>query len=797
MARFLHGLHDAGGESLHGGRPGWTLISEEVGLNEQAQGKDYTDISNQGIGVIIRLNYSHMGQGTFPLPQDYTRFAKACASFVRSSKGVSHWIIGNEPNHEGERPQGQVISPQDAGKAFVEVRNAIKTSVGQHILVGPPAIAPYHAQPIPWDEYLTLMMVYIMQHGGCDFLNYHAYARSMAPDMLVNEKEMDSPLEGLSYGFGALWDGFTATPDSLWHLPAMLTEFDITKEWEDRDTGIIEAMYYQLHVSNTDGYWPKIIAGICFRWLMGQNSPVDWGMSAKGNLLNDFKKAVAKGYQAPTVGGKNTFLPSVPGGATPPPKPTEPSPQPTPKADIDKRFLDRGSKLHPGSGDKVWRLRKATKVPSSESGGRRNIYVEAYDEAGNPVSDVPFQVKWSGGPDNIIYKTNGKKGFDAGNFPMTPGAFDVWIKDGLHDSDAISGIEMGEETPGGWNAGHHTAAILEFYLEKAQEDQPEEPETPSQPPPGTTPQPPPSGGATVPYLAHPIAEPAYRTVSQGWGARPEVYSKYKIDGVPLLGHEGIDFAAPLGAKVQAVDDGYVAEVGNQGDKGYGKYIKLIHSWGETVYAHLDSQWIAQGETVKKGQGLGQVGYTGNVEPKGPSGAHLHFGLRTNPHNRQDGWGGYKNPASYLAGSQGSPGGPQPQPQDKAGLLKTVRDAAKEFGVSENLLISLIHGESSFDPLAENKSSGAKGLGQLRDGAWRDATSKTGGTDIFNPRDNARATAYYLKWCMGLVGGDERRGLWAYNWSPRDTPKGLVPPGETIEFASKILHGKEVLDLAGV
>lgn len=786
MARFLHGFHDMGGESLHGDRPGWTLISEEVGLNESAQGKDYREVSNLGIAVIVRLNYSHMGQGTFPLPQDYGRFAKACTSFVRSSVGVSHWIIGNEPNHEGERPQGQVIQPEDAARCFVEVRNLIKNHVGTHIQVGPPAIAPYHASPTPWDEYLTRMLESILNAQttdllGMDFLNIHAYARSMAPGMLMTEKEMDAPLEGLSYGFGALWDAFVATPQALWSLPAILSEFDITKEWENKNTGIIQEMYRNLDVSNTDGYWPKIIAGICFRWLMGQNKPIDWGMSAKPHLLEDFKGAVMAGYMAPTVSGtseKNqTFLPSTPNqGATPPPKPPT---EPVTEAEIDQRYLDRGAKLHPGSGDKVWRLKRAEKVGSAQSGGRHHIYVEAYDEAGNPVS-VPFSVAW---PGTILNDraTNGKKGFDAGNFNMSPGAFDVWINDGQHDSDVITGIEMGEMTSGGWNAGHHTSAILEFRLEETIAEPETTPGTPTQPP------------SFVPYLAHPIAEPAYRTVSQVFGARPEYYSQFKVDGVPLKGHEGIDFAAPIGSKVQAVADGYVAEVGNQGDTGYGKYIKLIHSWGETVYAHLDSQWVAQGETVKKGQGLGQVGYTGNVQPKGPRGAHLHFGLRTNPFNRQDGWGGYKNPEPFLAGSNGSKPGPSP---DKETILQIVKDAAKEFGVPENLLISLIHGESSFNPRAENKDSGAKGLGQLRDGAWRDATAVTGGTDVFNARDNARATAYYLKWCMNLVGGDERRGLWAYNWSPRDTPKGLIPPEETLYFASKILHGKEVLDLAG-
>lgn len=781
MTEYLHGFHDQGGESLHNGKPGWTVITEEVGVNINAQGKDYTWISSQGIGVLVRLNYSHGGQGTIPLPNQYREFAQAVASFARTSKGVWGFIIGNEPQVAWERPQGVVITAEQYAECFLLCLDSIKR-VSLDYRVGPAGFAPYTDQPEKWTEYVRKVYQILAARGKPDFLPGHAYTRSMNPDDIASTKKMDPPLEDCYYGFLTYQDWLAQVPDSMLDLPAFITEFDVDQGWANQNTGVITAAYDEVYDWNSQrGNLPKIKGMACFRWLTEPevSNVRDWGMRNKPELLEDFKEAVLIGYKSPGVNERDTFLPSVTGGA-------KPQPPSKPDRDIDPLLLNRGVKVEEGLGSPVWRLRKADKIPSSQAGGRRNIYVEAYDESGKPV-EVDFQVKWPGGPDNIIYRTNGKKGFDAGNFPMTPGAFDVWIKDGSHDSDVISGIEMGEETPTGWNAGHHTATILEFYLEA----QKEEDETPTQPPPNGGSTPPPNGG-DIPPLRHPITEPEYRILSQGWAARPDYYKQFNVDGVPLKGHEGLDFAAPLGSKVQAVADGVVREVGDQGDKGYGKYVKLVHSWGETVYAHLASQWVAPGETIKAGQGLGTVGYSGNVQPKSPAGAHLHFGLRKNPFSRTDGWGGYSDPTDYLASRP--PTGSAPS--SKRELVRIVREAAREFGLPENLLISLVHGESSFDPQAENKTSGAKGLGQITRDAWNDTAARIGANDIFNPRDNARVTAAYLKWCIDLVRGDERRGLWAYNWSPRDTPRGLVPPQETIEFASKVLHGKEVLDVAG-
>lgn len=141
-------------------------------------------------------------------------------------------------------------------------------------------------------------------------------------------------------------------------------------------------------------------------------------------------------------------------------------------------------------------------------------------------------------------------------------------------------------------------------------------------------------------LIFPLKREKY--VTQKFGERPEYYSQFKIGGVVLRGHEGEDYRAENGTEVVACDEGFCQEVLDQGKTGYGKYVKIVHSWGESVYAHLQEFKVKQGAQAKQGQTIALSNNSGNS-----SGAHLHFGIRVNPYNRADGWGGYSDPAPYF------------------------------------------------------------------------------------------------------------------------------------------------------
>jgi murein DD-endopeptidase MepM/ murein hydrolase activator NlpD len=95
-------------------------------------------------------------------------------------------------------------------------------------------------------------------------------------------------------------------------------------------------------------------------------------------------------------------------------------------------------------------------------------------------------------------------------------------------------------------------------------------------------------------------------------------------------HKGIDFTAPQGTDIQSTGDGRVASINKTGS-GYGKHILIDHGYGyKTLYAHMHSINVKEGDIVKKGQKIGIVGSTGTS-----TAPHLHYevwlnGIAINP-----------------------------------------------------------------------------------------------------------------------------------------------------------------------
>lgn len=86
-------------------------------------------------------------------------------------------------------------------------------------------------------------------------------------------------------------------------------------------------------------------------------------------------------------------------------------------------------------------------------------------------------------------------------------------------------------------------------------------------------------------------------------------------------HNGIDLAASLGTPILAPEKGLVTSVWKDAINGNG--IKLLHYQGYTTgYAHLLSVNVKVGDTITKGQKIGEVGSTGRS-----TGPHLHWVVR--------------------------------------------------------------------------------------------------------------------------------------------------------------------------
>ena len=98
------------------------------------------------------------------------------------------------------------------------------------------------------------------------------------------------------------------------------------------------------------------------------------------------------------------------------------------------------------------------------------------------------------------------------------------------------------------------------------------------------------------------------------------------DGHPQS-HTGIDVAASTGVPIYAARGGQVimSEYGAGANWSYGNFVVIDHGDGTTtLYAHMSSRAVSEGELVTQGQTIGAVGDTGNT-----SGPHLHYEVRRN------------------------------------------------------------------------------------------------------------------------------------------------------------------------
>ena len=93
----------------------------------------------------------------------------------------------------------------------------------------------------------------------------------------------------------------------------------------------------------------------------------------------------------------------------------------------------------------------------------------------------------------------------------------------------------------------------------------------------------------------------------------------------LAGHSGVDIGCPAGTLVLAADDGTVERT-DQAAGGYGLHIILRHSWGISLYAHLEGLFAQAGTTVRRGQPIARSGSSGNS-----TGPHLHFAVIGDAH----------------------------------------------------------------------------------------------------------------------------------------------------------------------
>ena len=106
----------------------------------------------------------------------------------------------------------------------------------------------------------------------------------------------------------------------------------------------------------------------------------------------------------------------------------------------------------------------------------------------------------------------------------------------------------------------------------------------------------------------------YITSNYGYRVNP-------VSGIYKL-HAGCDIGASYGSTIYAAAGGTVILAGWNG--GYGNCVMVNHGNGyTTLYGHMSSIAVYEGQTVSMGDTLGYVGSTGNS-----TGPHLHFEVRS-------------------------------------------------------------------------------------------------------------------------------------------------------------------------
>lgn len=158
-------------------------------------------------------------------------------------------------------------------------------------------------------------------------------------------------------------------------------------------------------------------------------------------------------------------------------------------------------------------------------------------------------------------------------------------------------------------------------------------------------------------LAGKLAAPSPPVVSPGPSPVIEVAISKQVEPQPALGvlrpfegnyepnqryhagHYGVDYPTHYLTNVLACDDG-VVESNTYSDL-YGNHIWVRHSWGKSLYAHLDDwDFVAVGQSVVRGERIAQSGDSGDsFDANGARAPHFHFAIQID--------GQWVNPLNYI------------------------------------------------------------------------------------------------------------------------------------------------------
>tara|TARA_B100000809_G_scaffold237763_1_gene257853 strand:- start:16408 stop:17379 length:972 start_codon:yes stop_codon:yes gene_type:complete len=118
--------------------------------------------------------------------------------------------------------------------------------------------------------------------------------------------------------------------------------------------------------------------------------------------------------------------------------------------------------------------------------------------------------------------------------------------------------------------------------------------------------------ASIPAI-QPVANKELKRMASGYGYR--IHPIYKTRKY----HWGMDFSAPKGTPIYATGNGKV-EYAKRSKRGFGNHVKIDHGFGyKTLYGHMDTYIVRNGQKLKRGDLIGYVGSSGTS-----TAPHLHY-----------------------------------------------------------------------------------------------------------------------------------------------------------------------------
>ena len=307
MSKYIYGIHDDTTADLLAKVGGSVVMVDAIDHGNESSGRDFRYLADKGLTVIgnLRHGYGDGHSGNIPLPEHYNAFAMRFANYVASSQGCTLWVMGNEPNHAAERPEGQPITPEMFATCYGKVVTAVKRIAGDRhkVLLG--AVAPWNNQTAypgnergDWITYLSdTILASPVEIAGCAL---HVYTHGLEPWRFEIDNPMDEPFKDRQYDWGVLEEFMVAIDESIPGAIVYITETNPgagpNKYWPMYNSGWVQNMYDAVDDQNVmaarHGFTP--VRGACL--YRGHPHADIWCYSDKPGTMEDFRVATEE-YQ--------------------------------------------------------------------------------------------------------------------------------------------------------------------------------------------------------------------------------------------------------------------------------------------------------------------------------------------------------------------------------------------------------------------------------------------------------------------------------------------------------------------